>query len=198
MSGSKSNLRKALLRKRKALGAAPRAARSRRIAAGVNSLRQFKYGARVATYLSFGSEVDTAPVMRFAKQRGIKLYVPLVLNLAHRRMIFVPLDRRIRAGTERTLGYPTNAPRIAARWFNLILVPVVGVDARGYRLGMGAGFYDTALSFRRLRRRWMGPRLAALAFECQRVDSVHPQAWDAGLDAVVSESGVGIFSRGDS
>ena len=53
---------------------------------------------------------------------------------------------------------------------NLIVVPLVGVDAEGRRLGMGGGFYDRALEFRRRRRHWTGPRLVGLAFDCQRTD----------------------------
>jgi 5-formyltetrahydrofolate cyclo-ligase len=187
-------LRKALIRNRKALGAAARKRASRRIASHVNALRQFKSGARVAVYLSFGSEVESAPVMRFARLRGIALYVPLVVDLRHRRMLFAPFDGRIKPGTQRTVGHRRGARNIPARWFNLILIPMVGVDDRGHRLGMGAGFYDRALAFRRRRDRWMGPRLVGLAFDCQRVDSVHPQPWDARLDALISESGLTIFS----
>jgi len=194
MSGSKSDLRKSLIRDRKALGAAARKLASRRVAAHVDALRQFKAGARVAAYLSFGSEVESAPVMQFAKRRGIRLYVPLVVDLRHRRMRFVPIDAGVRPGTQRTLGYPRGAPHLPARWFNLILIPVVGIDARGHRLGMGAGFYDRVLAFRRQRTRWTGPRLVGLAFDCQRVASVHPQPWDARLDAVISESGLKSFS----
>jgi 5-formyltetrahydrofolate cyclo-ligase len=193
MSGIKSDLRKALLRARKGLGRPARRAGSRRIASQVNALRQFKTGARIAAYLSFGSEVDSAPVMRFAKRRGIALYVPLVVDLRHGRMLFVPLDPKIKPGTQRTIGRPNGARHIPARWFNLILVPVVGIDDRGHRLGMGAGFYDRALAFRRQRNRWMGPRLVGLAFDCQRVETVHPESWDARLDMVISESGLCEF-----
>jgi 5-formyltetrahydrofolate cyclo-ligase len=195
MIGNKSDLRKALLRKRKELGRLARQRGSRRIAAAVGALRQFKPGARVAAYLSFGSEVDSAPVMRIAKRRGIAIHVPLVVDRRRRRMLFVPLDGRIKPGTLRTIGYPAGARHIPSRWFNLILIPVVGIDARGSRLGMGAGFFDRALAFRRQRRHWMGPRLVGLAFDCQRVESIHPQVWDARLDAIISESGLHGFLK---
>jgi len=194
MSGPKSELRKTLLRKRKAVPPAQRDSLSRRIARTVNALPEFKSGARVAVYLPFGSEVDTAHVMRFAKWRRIRLFVPLVVGIRRRKMLFVPLERGIKPGTERTIGHRHAARHVSARWFNLILLPVVGIDAAGHRLGMGAGFYDRSLAFRRQRARWRGPRLIALAFDCQRVDSVHPQSWDARLDAVISESGLSEFN----
>ena len=60
---------------------------------------------------------------------------------------------------------------------------------QGRRLGMGGGFYDRALGFRRQRRHWMGPRLVGFAFECQRADSVFAEPWDVRLDALATESG---------
>ncbi len=198
MSGLKSNLRGSLIARRRAIPRADRVRASRRIAAVVNGLRQFKPGARVAIYASFGSEFDPAPVVREARRRGICLYVPVVVDLPRRRMRFIALSPGIKPGIERTPGNVGAMRFVPARWFNLILLPIVGIDTRGHRLGMGAGFYDRALAFRRLRRRWMGPRLIALGFDCQRVDCVHAQAWDARLDALITESGLHLFHTGDS
>jgi 5-formyltetrahydrofolate cyclo-ligase len=192
----KADLRRQLIAKRRALRGAERAAATRRIAARVGSLPQFKPGSRVAVYAAFGSELDPAPVIRAAARRGIRLYVPVVTDLARRRMRFVPLSSSIRPGIERTPG--RHAHHIAARWFHLILCPVVGIDGRGYRLGMGAGFFDRALTFRRLRRHWRGPKLIALAFDCQRIESVHPDVWDARLDGLISESGLHLFLQGSA
>jgi len=72
----------------------------------------------------------------------------------------------------------------------------VGVDAAGRRLGMGGGFYDRALAFRRQRRYWGGPRLVGLAFDCQRAGSVFAEAWDVRLDSLATESGLKHFLKG--
>ena len=84
---------------------------------------------------------------------------------------------------------------IAPRWFDLIVVPLVGVDAEGRRLGMGGGFYDRALDFRRHRRHWMGPRLVGLGFECQRADTVCADPWDVRLDSLATESRSALFLK---
>jgi 5-formyltetrahydrofolate cyclo-ligase len=84
---------------------------------------------------------------------------------------------------------------LGPRWFNLIVVPLVGVDLGGRRLGMGGGFYDRSLSFRRHRRHWRGPALVGFAFDCQRAESVFAQPFDVSLDALATESGVQHFSR---
>ena len=48
----------------------------------------------------------------------------------------------------------------------------------------------------RERRRWMGPCLVGLSFDCQRVDTVFADPWDVRLDALATESGTEHFRRG--
>jgi 5-formyltetrahydrofolate cyclo-ligase len=71
---------------------------------------------------------------------------------------------------------------------------LVGVDAKGRRLGMGGGYYDRALAFRRRRRCWKGPHLVGLAFDRQRTKAKFADAWDLRLDSLATESGVEHFS----
>ena len=66
-----------------------------------------------------------------------------------------------------------------------ILVPLVGFDDRGHRLGMGGGFYDRALAD--LARRPRRPRLIGVAFEFQRRPRLREAAWDQPLDQVVTD-----------
>ena len=74
---------------------------------------------------------------------------------------------------------------------DVVLVPVVGYDRRGNRLGMGAGFYDRALR-RRLdaRRAWRRPRLVGVAFACQELPGIAASPWDVPLDLIVTEQGI--------
>jgi 5-formyltetrahydrofolate cyclo-ligase len=192
----KRQLRIDLRRKRRAIPTVEHARRSNLAASAITRLSAFKAGARIAAYLPFDRETNTAALLVAARRRGVRIFVPVITDLRHRRMHFVPLAGRTRRGVfgisvPHRRGRPT-----AARWFDLIVVPVVGVDREGRRLGMGGGFYDRALAFRRGRRRWKGPRLVGLSFECQRVDSVFADPWDVRLDALATEMGVDFF-RGE-
>jgi 5-formyltetrahydrofolate cyclo-ligase len=165
---------------------------------GLTRSAAFKSGARIAVYLPFDREADTAALIAAAGRRGARIYVPVVTDFRHRRLAFCPLSARTRRGAFGIL-IPHDVPRsraraVSARWFDLIVVPLVGVDGAGRRLGMGGGFYDRALAFRRTRRQWPGPRLIGLCFDCQRTDTVFADAWDVRLDAVATESGLRNFA----
>jgi len=150
----------------------------------------FRAGKRVALYLPFDRETDTAALIDAARRRGVRLYVPVIVDRRHSRIRFYPLDQQVRRGVF-GIAVPKRLRRPAApRWLNLIVVPLVGVDSKGRRLGMGGGFYDRALEFRRHRRHWRGPRLVGLAFDCQRTDSRFAEPWDVNLDSLATESGL--------
>jgi 5-formyltetrahydrofolate cyclo-ligase len=83
---------------------------------------------------------------------------------------------------------PVDARPLRARQLDLLLMPLVGFDAQGYRLGMGGGYYDATLAFMRHRRWWRRPRLVGIAYECQRVETLPRDPWDMPLDAVLTEA----------
>lgn len=64
----------------------------------------------------------------------------------------------------------------------LIVMPLVGFDARGQRLGMGGGWYDRTLAFRHDAP--APPWLVGAAFDEQRVDTLDAAAWDVMPDAI--------------
>lgn len=195
----KRTLRSELRARRRALSGQEHALRSNLAASAITRLPQFHAGARIAVYLPFDREVNTAALLLAARHRAVRLYVPVIHDLRHRRMRFYPITGRTRPGTF-GISVPQDRPGrphrlLPARWFDLVVVPLVGIDRRGHRLGMGLGFYDRAFGYRRHRRHWRGPALVGLGFECQRVEAVHAEPWDLALDALATERGITIFRR---
>jgi 5-formyltetrahydrofolate cyclo-ligase len=78
----------------------------------------------------------------------------------------------------------------SGHWLDLVLVPLVGFDARGNRLGMGGGFYDRHFAFLRNRRAWRRPLLIGIAFDVQRVPRLSDAAHDVPLWGIVTERGI--------
>ena len=68
----------------------------------------------------------------------------------------------------------------------LAVMPLVGFDGQGQRLGMGGGWYDRTFAFRHGRP--APPYLVGAAFDVQRVDALTGAAWDVAVDAVCTET----------
>jgi 5-formyltetrahydrofolate cyclo-ligase len=156
-------------------------------------LPAFAAGKRIALYLPFDRETDTVGLIAAARRRGIRVFVPVISNRRHRRLRFYPLEDKTGPGVfgiavPRRMGRP-----VSPQWLDLIVIPLVGVDGDGRRLGMGGGYYDRALAFRRRRRYWMGPHVAGLAFDCQRTGTAFADGWDLRLDSLATESGMQHF-----
>jgi 5-formyltetrahydrofolate cyclo-ligase len=194
----KASLRKQLRAQRRSLSGAEHARRSGLAAKAIAGLPRFRAGKRIAVYLPFDQETDTAALIAAARRRGVRLFVPVIVDRRHGRVRFYPLDRKTRRGVF-GIRVPTDLGRpVPPRWLDLIVIPLVGVDDAGRRLGMGGGFYDRALKFRRSRRGWRGPQLTGLAFDCQRTDSKFAEPWDVNLDSLATESGLQHYLEGTS
>ncbi len=190
----KSTLRKQLRGERSRLSAPVHASLSRLAAKALLRRSAFTAGRRIALYLPFDGEADTAALIRAGRRRGVRIFVPVICDRRHRLMRFHPLKGSTKPGVHgisvpRATGRP-----VAPRWLNLIIVPLVGVDAHGRRLGLGGGYYDRALAFRRGRRCWRGPKVVGFAFDCQRTNVEFAEPWDLAMDSVATESGVHLFS----
>lgn len=72
----------------------------------------------------------------------------------------------------------------------VVIVPLVGFDARGYRLGYGGGFYDRTLAGLRARHDVLA---VGFAFAAQELPEVPIDQYDQRLDAIVTEQGLRLF-----
>ena len=147
----------------------------------------------IALYWPADGEIDPRALMRHESCRAKRFYLP-VLNPLKRRQGALWFARH-RPGERlrpNRFGIPEPAGRgpqlIRPLCLDLMILPLVGFDARGHRLGMGGGFYDRTLAFRRRHPHWRRPRLIGVAYECQRIDHIEPRPWDVRLDAILTES----------
>ena len=73
----------------------------------------------------------------------------------------------------------------------LVVMPLVGFDAAGQRLGMGAGWYDRTFAFRQ--GTCAAPWLVGAAFAAQQVDTLAAESWDVPMDALCTERDTFLF-----
>ena len=173
MSRAKAELRQRLLSARRELDASSRRACSAAIVERVAALPAFSMSRAVLTYRAIGAEVDPDGVARLASARGMPVYEaasaagPISWSRAGEPLLDEAAIRR-------------QVPEGAV----LVLVPGVAFDEAGWRLGRGGGFYDRALAALRS----TGSVCAVgLAYEMQIVAEVPHEAWDQGMDVVVTE-----------
>ncbi|MEQ1662031.1 MAG: 5-formyltetrahydrofolate cyclo-ligase [Thiobacillus sp.] len=184
---NKSSLRRQLKAARKAISPT-----ERRLAARASVRLALRFGLllnarRIGLYLPHGAEFDAHGLLNQLLGMRRECFLP-ILPPHGRVMRFGRLGRTTRMTTNRYgIAEPLDTKPLRARQLDLLLMPLVGFDDQGYRLGMGGGYYDATLAFMRHRRHWRKPRLVGLAYECQRVGSLPHDAWDMPLDAVLTE-----------
>lgn len=149
---------------------------------------------RIGAYLAQGGELDLAPFLQANRASGREVYLPRLMRSGS-RMQFARHAPGLSLARNR-FGIPEpprDAPTVAARFLEVVLLPLVAFDATGTRLGSGAGYYDRCFAFRASRRTWHTPLLIGVAFACQEVAALRREAWDVPLDAVVTELGLRRF-----
>ncbi len=181
-------LRRRLKSLRRAVPPAQRRAAAQAVARHIRRTLNLRPGLRIALYAPLPSELDTAPLMRLGLRHRCRIYLPRLTDLRRRRMQFVAAGGPMRRNHLGILE-PVQLRRLPARDLDLVFVPLVGFDARGERLGMGAGYYDRAFAFARLRCHWRHPRLIGLAYSFQQVPFIEGASHDVRLDAVITEQG---------
>ncbi len=180
--------------RRSALTFAERCATALAVSRHLGSSGWLRPGKRLAAYLALPEEIDVSPCIAMALRQGCGIWLPRIETASSARMSFAPAGGRLRRNVF-GIPEPVTSQRLAARWMQIVLVPLVAFDDRGARLGMGGGYYDRALAWRRHRSAWHGPRLVGIAHSTQRVDHIAALAHDVGLDAVITEQGLTLFPR---
>ncbi len=94
--------------------------------------------------------------------------------------------QQLRPGAYGILEPVSTLPVLKANAVDLILVPAVGCDRRGFRLGYGGGFYDRLLSD----PAWANIPTIGIVFEFAYLDQFIPDPWDYPLRAVCTEIGI--------
>lgn len=160
-----------------------RESRSAAICAQLAGLPAFVSAQTVHSYLPIGSEVDVRPLLTAALKAGKQVAVPIVRSrspiLEHSWITSLEPAHFTRGA----LGTPVPQIILPSRppeW-DLILVPLLGFDRQGYRLGYGAGHYDRLLPQTR-------GAILGVAFSIQEIATIPHEAHDVPLPAIMTET----------
>lgn len=144
--------------------------------------------ATVGIYWPFRGEIDIRSLASRRTGADTIFALPVVVKYG------MPLEfHRWRPG-DRLIPGVWNIPLPAVRdrvMPDVLLVPLLGHDAAGYRLGYGGGFYDRTLATMQPR-----PRTVGIGYACAALESIGPHAHDIPMDAIITEDSYVEFDHG--
>lgn len=138
----------------------------------------------IMTFISFGDEVDTHEFIKKSLKDGKRIVVPITF----------PKTKEIRPSelfdfNELKIGfYNILTPKdefirfIDPKEIDLIVVPGVGFDRNGFRVGYGGGYYDRFLS------KYPDAVKLGIAFDLQLIDEVPKEDFDIPVDLILTEN----------
>ncbi len=145
------------------------------LVAGFPMLRTMK----ISFYWPFQGEFDPRFAIRHFREGGAVAALPVVIEKS------APLQFRewwpgvATAKGVFDLPVPQGTPVVVPQ---ASLIPPVGFDTRGYRLGYGGGYFDRTLAAITPQ-----PLKIGVAFEISRLETIYPQPYDVPLDFIVTE-----------
>ncbi len=183
-------LRTRLRRQRADLHANERVKAATALADHLADLPEILTDQRVAGYWASDGELPLAAVVPHLLARGQTFLLPVLPAQRRGAMHFAPW--RTGAPVQANyFGIPEpvvgKEPLVAADALELVLVPLVGFDRRGHRLGMGGGYYDATFAFLNQGTRPREPLLVGIAYAFQEVPELEPAGHDVHLDFVCTE-----------
>lgn len=184
----KSKLRQLLLMKRREITKKDRASASQLAANLFVTSSFFEKAISIGCYIAREDEFETKPIIDAIWRANKKCYLPVLPKSSQKN---APLKFGL---------YELNQPLVNNRYqileptdwqlnpneLDLVLVPLVGFDTQGHRLGMGGGYYDRTFEFL-LNKKAAKPIMVGLAYENQKIELLPTDDWDVNLDACLTE-----------
>jgi 5-formyltetrahydrofolate cyclo-ligase len=188
---AKEGLRKRLAALRRSLTAEARAQRAAAACAHFARDPSFDDARVVLGYAPLRFELDPSPLLSLARQHGKLVALPRVMPDSGELSLHLYAEGDALEESGFGVREPlASAPQVAPEQVDLVLVPGLAFDMRGYRLGYGKGFYDRLLP--RLRR----ASSAGMAFELSLLPEVPSEEHDIPVQRVVTEKRVLIAQAG--
>ncbi len=182
--GMKQVLRKALIAERQGLSSSLWQVKSHELCQQIMGAELFQQTKTVLAFLSFRQEPSLTALWHSPAGQQKRWGIPRCVGKTlvwHDWKVGEPLVSGAFGIQEPTQAAPMIDPAEA----DLILVPAVGCDRQGNRLGYGGGFYDRLLS----RDDCQDIPTIGIVFEFARLAQLPKDPWDCALDAVCTERG---------
>lgn len=175
-------------------------AQQKNLSASINrillQLPEFQNSNKIAAYLAEENEVDLFSTIAQSWKMHKTIYLPVLDQIKKRTMKFCPYQKgdRLTLNQVGILEPPCNIDRaINPAMLDLVLIPLVGFDSFGHRLGRGGGYYDAAFSFCKKNNFNRYPFLIGIGYEFQKMEKIQADETDIPLHKVVTEKKIYKF-----
>jgi len=184
-SQEKASLRRIICQRRRKLSTKELFIAEQTVAHNAGNLPTLLKAKRVASYIPFNGEISPRAIEQ--QLSSTHFFYPNITNKRLCEMRFYSARNKLINGhfniqQPKAIGSPINLMSLDA-----VLVPLVSFDRQGNRLGMGAGFYDRAFSFKLFSDKTNRPLLIGLAYDFQETDAIQAQPWDVPLDVILTD-----------
>lgn len=145
----------------------------------------FKQSQSVAFYYALGNEVDLSVITNNAQNKSF--YLPVIGN--NKSMMFQKLQAYAELKKNQYgILEPLSGEIINAADIDLCLVPLVGFNRKGERLGMGGGYYDRYFQSNKAQKK--PTILAGVAYDFQENATIQAASWDIPMDIIFTNKEV--------
>lgn len=196
-TSDKANLRRRLRAARNAVSANARRHAGQALVRHALRHRMLAAGKRIGFYMPANGEIDVMPLLNRAHAMGVQCFLPIVPGRGQRKLWFSRLEHLPQWHPHWRLNrfgipeyHPPRGKRLRSACLQRVFMPMLGFDDRGYRIGMGGGYYDASLAFLATRKAWRVPVLIGVAFAAQQAERIPNDPWDVPLDGVLTERGM--------
>jgi 5-formyltetrahydrofolate cyclo-ligase len=146
---------------------------------------------RVAAYLDVQGEISLSNWIE--SQCMHRIYLPKLYEPIQPELRFAYLSNETQWVKNRFNIVEPKAhwgETLHSRELDIILMPLVAFDRSGNRMGMGAGYYDRSLAFKRTRHHYCKPTLIGVAHSIQEHPQLISNKWDVSMDCIITEKEV--------
>jgi len=159
---------------------------ARRAAERLRALREYADAESILAYAALPGELDLDPFILAAWDDTRRVGVPRVdwERTAMTPALIGNLDSHLETGRYGVRSPAPSRPELDADRITLAIIPGLGFDPSGGRLGRGAGFYDRWIAARRASRAPIA--VVGVCFDEQILDRVPYEPHDQRVDTVVT------------
>ena len=185
-TAQRHELRQRLAAQRRALTPPERMSAAQGLRRSLEQLPEYLTDARVAGYWASHGELPLNLAIAPLAGRGQQFLLPVIGRNKHLR--FAPWQSGDAVQPNRH-GIPEPAAPgelLEPFQLDLVLVPLLGFDRRGHRLGHGGGYYDRSFAFLNEQVRPTEPLLVGIAYDFQELEIVNKEPWDVALDFIAT------------